>query len=140
MAVTPDHTGFRDAQRKLREHFGEPVEFLTPASHAYPPGTQLDPETSEPYDPAIRPINTQDSSTAVTCDVALRTAIEGEADFSAIGAVEQSHVMLIADIDDRGLCEPADRFILRGEIFRVIAQKPDGVGGVQRWLVFGRRT
>lgn len=139
--VTPDHAGFRDAQRRLREHFGEPVEFLTPAVRTYPEGTALDPETGEPYDPTVRPITTSDGSATVSCTVAFRTTRpDGAADFDAIGVVEEAHVMLIADIDDRGACEPADRFIVRAERYRIVAQKPDGVGGVQRWLVYGRRT
>jgi len=47
--------------------------------------------------------------------------------------------MLIADIDDRATIEPCGEFVCRDEAFAIVAQKPDGIGGVQRWLVFGRR-
>ena len=82
--VTPDHAGFRDAQRRLRAAFGEPVRFLAPAVDEYPPGTRLDPDTGTPYDPTIEPIRSQ-PSTVVSCTVAQRTAIEGAVDFSAFG-------------------------------------------------------
>jgi len=82
--VTPDHAGFRDAQRRLRQAFGEPVRFLAPAVDAYPPGTRLDHEIGMPWDPTIEPIRDQ-PSTEVYCDAAQRTAIEGAVDFSAFG-------------------------------------------------------
>ena len=82
--VTPDHAGFRDAQRRLRQAFSEPVRFLAPAVDAYPPDTRLDHEIGMPWDPTIEPIRDQ-PSTEVYCDAAQRTAIEGAVDFSAFG-------------------------------------------------------
>jgi hypothetical protein len=136
--VAPDLAGFTDAQQRLRERFGEPVVFLSDVQLQFAAGTQFDAETGMPYDPVLEPTASAQASATVRCDVAFR-AIGNEVDFSALGAVEQTHVMLIADIADRAACEPCDEFVCRGERFQVTAQKPDGIGGLQRWLVFGRR-
>lgn len=49
----PDTAGFRAAQDWFREQVGEDIPFHVPTAKVYPAGTQLDPETGEPYDPTI---------------------------------------------------------------------------------------
>jgi hypothetical protein len=46
--------------------------------------------------------------------------------------------MLIADIADRARCEGAAVVVVREGRYHVTSMKPDGIGGLQRWLTFGR--
>ena len=138
MGVTPDHTGFRDAQRKLREHFGEEITFFGPPIVTYPPDTPIDPQTGEPYDPTIEAVDNVSPEARVKCDVVFTTA-GPDVEFSAAGTTERTHVMLIADIDDQPAISPAQEFECRGEGYRVTSQKADGIGGLQRYLVWGRK-
>ena len=72
------------------------------------------------------------------CDVVFTTA-GPDVEFSAAGTTERTHVMLIADIDDAPAIGPALEFECRGEGYRVTSQKADGIGGLQRYLVWGRK-
>lgn len=56
MIQSPDIAGFKAAQTRLRDVLGTEANFKVPGPRTYPPGTQLDPQTSRPYDPAIRPL------------------------------------------------------------------------------------
>lgn len=131
--------GFAAAQRRLRAQFGEDVVFYAPQTGVvYPPGTPIDPQTGTPYDPTIEPDEAVDQSVTVKCDVSF-TAAGPDAEYSAAGITERTHVMLIADIDDRPAIEPAVEFQCRGDMYAITSQKPDGIGGLQRYLVWGRR-
>lgn len=139
----PDLAGFADAQRRHRGHFGEDVTFLQPVEVTFPPGTPLDPDSGEPYDPTIRPVASAQASAVVKCNVAFiarqSAGREYDATAGALGEMERTHVMLICDITDRPVIEPATSFLLRGERFAVSSSKPDALATVQRFLVYGRR-
>lgn len=140
--VSPDMLGFRDAQRKLRDQFGEDVTFFMAEQLTYPAGTAVDPETGEPYDPTIEPETTVQDSFTVHCSVAFisqanRDTLEFKT--SALGDEERTHVLVIADYGDRDLVNGAVEFTWRGDPFKVEAQKPDGIGSPQRILTWGRR-
>lgn len=141
--VTPDLAGFVDAQQRLRDAFGEQITFLAEPSVTFPPGTPTDPETGKPYDPVIAATGSAQASAAVKCDVVFRAVnragVTGGETFEAIGITDATHIMLIADISARTTIESCVDFDCRGERFKITAQKPDGVGGVQRWLIYGRR-
>lgn len=140
---TPDLLGFRDAQRKLRREFAETITFLEPEVAAYPPGTQMDPETGKPYDPVIEADSTTQITREVRCNVVFkainRAGVGGEAETSALGWNEATAVMLICDIDDKPNIDDAEEFILRDEIYKITATKDDGIGSTQRVLVYGRK-
>lgn len=139
--MEPDIDGFVAAQRELRDAFGEEIVFTGSVTVTWPVDTEIDPETGEPYDPLIEPVSSGSPQTAtVKCNVAFRTApTTAGAEFAAFGAVENDHVMLIADIDDQSTIEPMTDFTCRGARFKIESKRPDGVGGVQRFLVYGRR-
>lgn len=143
MAVTPDLAGFTEAQRRGRELFGEDVVFLEAAEVTFAPDVPLDPETGEPFDPTVRPSASAQASAVVNCNVAFkainRAGIGGDVTGGALGEMERTHVMLIADIDDRATIEGAREFEVRGDRFLISSAKPDGIAGVQRMLVYGRR-
>ncbi len=138
VGVTPSNTGFRDAQRKLRAQFGEEITFFGPPIVTWPPDTPIDPQTGEPYDPTIEAVDNVSQEVRVKCNVVFTTA-GPDVEFSAAGTTERTHVMLIADIDDAPAISPALEFECRGEGYRVTSQKADGIGGLQRYLVWGRK-
>lgn len=132
MSAQPDLAGFTDAQKRLREAFGEVVEFLAPAVETYPAGTKLDPETDRPMDPLVEPDSSTTPIERVKCNVAFKPT-RAEADESGWRDVE--HVRLIADISDRAKIDGAVRARVRGQTYRIVSMTPDGIGGVQRYLV-----
>lgn len=138
MAPQADLAGFADAQSRLRNEFAEEVTFLYREEFAYPPGTPLDPETGEPYDPTVEPISASAASAVVGCNVAF-SARGDEAQEGAGGLFEQTHVMLIADIAAASAIAPAIEFDVRDARYKIEAQKPDGIGALQRYLVWGRQ-
>lgn len=137
--VSADLAGFADAQRRLRDQFGESVVFLQPPTFSFPAGTQIDPDSGQPFDPAVTPTASAQASAAVNCSVAFAAQDDAEREGPA-GFVDRTRVMLIADIADRDACEGAVTAVLRGENFQITSMKPDGIGGLQRWLTYARRS
>jgi hypothetical protein len=136
--VVPDLAGFTEAQRRLRGGFGETVTFYKAEVSSYPPGTPIDPETGEPYDPTVEPDSTTQDNAAVKATVAFRSLSDDQEDTSALGQVERTHVLVIADIADRPQIDGAIEFVWHADRYKVQAQKPDGIGGEQRFLTWGR--
>jgi hypothetical protein len=138
----PDIAGFADAQRRLHVGFAEPVTFFFDPEVTFPTGTPLDPETGEPYDPAIRPTASGTVSREVPCEVAFkainRAGVTGNEQDSAVGVMASTHVMLICAIEAASAASGAREFETRGDRFLITSQKPDGVGGLQRYLTYGR--
>lgn len=134
-----DLAGFAAAQQRLRGQFGEQVVFLQAPSFTYPDGTQVDPDNGQPFDPAVTPTSSAQASAVVNCNVAYRSTSDSDEE-SAIGFLDRTHLMLIADIADRAACEGAVTVVLRGQRFQVTAMKPDGIASTQRWLTYARRS
>lgn len=141
MSILPN-PGFAEAQRRLRQHFGEAVTFYGEPVVTFPPGTPIDPETGEPFDPAVEPVTQQTPSASAMCNVTFkainRAGVGGERRQGAAGDPELTHVLLITDSSRAADLEPMRRFEVRGEGFLITAQKPD-VGWQERWLVYGRK-
>lgn len=143
MPTTPDIAGFTDAMQRLRSQFGEDVVFLGEASVTFPDGTPIDPENGWPYDPTIRPIASGQASATVKCDIFFRSLPRGggagEASQGPAGIRDDTLLMLIADISDRDSIDMAQEFVARGDRFKIEAKKADGIGGIQRYLVYGKQ-
>lgn len=144
MADTPDIAGFVDAHQRLRAELGETVTFLEPLEVSFPPGTPIDPETGEPYDPVITAsarATASGAQTDVRCSVSFKPLSGQEVIGGAGGFRDRTHVMVIAGIEYREQIEACGEFLLRGERYSITAQKPDDAFGdvADRWLVFGRR-
>lgn len=140
--IVADLDGFAGAQRKLRANFGEPITFLGPPVTTWPPDTLLDPETGVPYDPVLEPTTTTNEQSVVCCNVAFkanRAGASAESESTALGWLETGDMMLIADIQDRPLIDGKASFIARGEHWDIHATVADGIGGIQRYLVYGRK-
>lgn len=141
--IVADLAGFAAAQRRLRANFGEPITFLGPPVSTWPPDTPLDPETNLPYDPVLAATTTTNEQSVVNCDVVYkavnRAGIGGASETSALGWIETGNMMLIADISDRALIDGKASFIARGEHWDIHATVADGIGGIQRYLIYGRK-
>jgi len=135
----PDLAGFAEAQSRLRTHFGEPVLFIWPAEKTWPPGTKLDDETGEPYDPMIEPVSTDPDERLALGDVARRPFQHEDVEFSAPGMVEREHVMVAMDGGYASAASAADSFIVGGSEYELPSGRFDGIGELQRYLAFGRR-
>lgn len=139
MSEAPDLAGFADAQHRLREAFGEPVIFLHPPVETWPPGTALDPETGRAYDPMIEPDTTAQASATVICDVATRPFSNDDVEVAPVGLVEREHQMLACDLGYASAASGAVEYEVRGARYAITSQRADGIGGLQRFLTFGRR-
>lgn len=145
MAVTPDLEGFREAQERLREetYFGEQFTFYGVTVPTYPPGTPTDAETGAAMDPVVEPTSEETPEETVVGTVTFkainRAGVGGDTEFTAMGQIDNMHVLGIFDIEHRAVLEPMERFTVRGENFQITSAKPDGIAGVERWLVYGRR-
>lgn len=137
-----DLAGFADAQRRLRQQFGETCVFLQPPILTYPGGTPIDPDTAMPYDPVTQPTASAQASAAVNCNVVFvamgRTSEDADRE-GAAGFADRTRIMLIADLADRALCEGAVTVLLREHAYQVTSEKADGIGALQRWLTYARR-
>lgn len=107
MNVTPDIAGFEAAQVRLREQFGQDVPFYFASAAVWPPGTQLDPETGNPYDPTVLPVASGMGS-ALVPNVSVvhrplglsRRGIAGEEVTTAVGRFQEGEAALIIGVDD----------------------------------------
>lgn len=137
MAVTPDKPGFAAAQAQLRDYFGEDVTFHFEAVRTWAPDVPINPSTGEPYDPAIAAATSNERTETVKCDVVF-SARNPKAVATAIGEELAGAVVLIAGIADRANMEGAEVAEVRGERYQLIGSRPDGIGGVQRFLAWGK--
>lgn len=151
-AVTPDLQGFRDAQTQLREQFGEEVLFLAPDDAEWPPGTPIDPETNEPYDPtieAVYPSGGMIDLERIVCSIVYRPmglsrrGIADDIQTTAVGNFEEGAIVLIADPGDYADNDiaTATQFVVHNEVYVISQTEEDqlGPGDVQRILIYGEQ-
>jgi hypothetical protein len=136
--VEPDLAGFAEAQQRHRTKFGEDVVFLGEVTAVFPGGTPLDPETGDPYDPALQPTSSGQASAVVRCTVAWRSASE-EGGGSAGGWFEAMHITLSADIAERAKIDGKMYARVRGIRYLITQAEPDGIAGVQRMVIACRK-
>lgn len=139
MATSPNLDGYREATKRKRAALGEPILFLGEVSVTFPPGTPTDPETGRPHDPVLVPTASARASATLTCEVSFRTL--GHATFQesdgAFGWVDQTDVMLIADVESAPVASGMVEFERHGTLFAIRAQKFDGIAGIDRYLIWG---
>lgn len=165
MSDSPDLAGFVDAQKRLRSKLGRSVTFFTPLTPIYPSSVgsgKIDPETHLPYDPVIQPAGfrvpasggaasgfvpagSQASgyaSASATCSVVYHPLDTSEIRRPPVagtpfGNRDKANKDLIADPSDLAVFERATWFLLDGEGYRIELIKPDGIGGLQRYVIYG---
>lgn len=136
--MQPDLAGFRDAHVRARAAFAEDVEFVLDAEVTFPPGTPIDPETGEPYDPLVTGSAVVPRVTA-SANIARSMGRKDVDDWQPLGSLELGDMLLIMDVATASAASAAVSFSARGESYRVRATRFDGIGGIDRFLVFGER-
>lgn len=140
MDAAPDIAGFADAQKRLRAAFGEPVEFVQAAVATYPAGTKLDRETGLPMDPLVQPTSVDEVSNVVNCNIAFRSDSRGDSATSdEFGWHDVERLRFIADPADKAKIDGAVLARCRGQQYKIVSTTPDGIGGIQRYLVEAHR-
>lgn len=119
---------------RLRTAFGVPVTFRIPEAKTYAPGVQLDPETGEPFDPAIDPLTGGGFTDVVKVVGVVTKPISpqrqgGDTRFEAGGAFSGMDAVLDMAAADKPDVETATEVTLYGEHFDIIEMKPTGLGG-----------
>lgn len=140
MPVVPDLAGFAEAQDRKRELLGSDVTFLQEPQVTFPPGTAINPDTGDPYDPTIEPESTVQPSVVVRCAVYFRALVRGaggEAAASAAGWEERTRVFAIAPYAAKDQIDGSIEMIFHGDRFKIHTIKDDElVAGYQRILIY----
>lgn len=139
----PDIAGFQDAQERIRLALGQNVDFQIPIAPVYPDGTQLDPETGEPYDPTVDPTsgggNTIVTKKVVVCYAPIQGSKvpneKGREGWQGVARGESC--ALLASVDDFPDIEPATGFVLNEVEYQITEIIEDGLVGMERAVVFG---
>lgn len=142
MAGGPDIAGFKEAQDRLRTELGTDVMFDIPVPPVWPPGTQLDRETGEPYDPTVVPESgggtTQVTVRALPVFRPIRTAGEDFVEAGPGGITRDRAAALDLADEDYAQVENATHFTLSGMRFRVTEAIPDGIEAApDRHIIYG---
>lgn len=131
-----DLEGFAEAQQLLRDQFGEDIDFYFPEEDAWPAGTQLDPESGQPFDPTVLPVASAIASTRVSGNLSTRITPERS---TALGFSEVAHSLAILPSAAASAVDGAEKFRAREELYKLVGMRLDGIGGIQRLVVAGSR-
>lgn len=142
--LQPDLDAFRDAMNRLRTYMGEDVTFHIPEAPQWPPGTPIDPETGEPYDPAVDPVvggGFQDVVKHVGVVVKpISPAREGgDTRFAPGGEFSGMDAVLDMAAADQPDVTDATEVTVYNARFKIIEMKPSGLGGtdqIDRFVVY----
>lgn len=130
---------------RLRTNFGQEVAFRIPLAKVWPAGTQLDPETGEPFDPAIDPLSGGGFTSVVKRVGVVTKPITpgregGDTRFAAGGAFSGMDAILDMAATDKADVDDATEVILYGDRFDIVEMKPGGLGGgadvIDRYIVY----
>jgi hypothetical protein len=139
--VFPDLAGFAEAQRRLRSRFGRVVTFYKPTDALYDPGVPIDQQTGQPFDPTIKPASGGALASASAVASVVYQPLQGTSRdrtlSDQLGRHSKLNKDLILDIGQRGIASGAVRFEIDGETWAIVDTKLDGVGALQRVVVFG---
>jgi hypothetical protein len=139
--VGPAVEGFRDAQAALREALGVDAAFLIASEPEWPPGTPLDPETGNPYDPFLEPVNpTTDTEVIVRCSFVHRPLQGIDPAASPIGAGDLGDAALIIPLERYDDVRTATRVRVGVELWDIQQFRYDVALGTERWLAYLERA
>lgn len=137
---SPNFDGFREAQHRLRQQFGQDLPFIAPAEETWPVGTEINPETGRPYDPEVEPETSGEVRTIVRVNVVSRpiggTPPKDQVTKKAIGWLKEGGIVLIVDIADYHLVRDATQVEYGGETYTIRDDEHDYLGPVDRWLLY----
>lgn len=143
MTPVPDLAGFEDAMERKRQALGVNVTFFSDPVYVYPSGTQVSPESGEPFDPTVDPVSSAMASAVVKCGLFFKAVNRGggasEAVDAPIGIGEREDVFVIAPSAAASAVSSATSFAVHNDRFKVISLKRDmPIGHVERLLLYGR--
>jgi 3-dehydroquinate synthase class II len=131
--MEPDLAGFRDASVRLRGAMGRPLWYMTPTPTTWPPGTALDPQSGQPYDPTIVPLASGFTSASAQTLVVLPGATDRAAKDieAAIGRIEEGEAALVIGSDDwqKLSLEDATGVVIYDDDWELRDARFDSVGG-----------
>jgi hypothetical protein len=139
----PDMTAMKEAFERKRAITGQSVTFFQPLEPTWPPDTELDPESGQPFDPLIEPVASGVASAVVNCDIAFRpvAGLDGGQVSTPVGGFETGDVVLIMgakDYDDNEVVRNARQFDAKDGTYKLTQAKRDGIGSEYRVLVWGK--
>lgn len=140
----PDLAGYVAAQRRLRSKLGRIVKFYTERPPTYdlslPAGT-FDPESGLPYDPTVKPLSSGWVVASARASIAFaplatlrRDEVQGEPE----GTRSRLNKDVILDVDDAWTASGASMFEIDGQFWEIVNRQFDGIGGKQRYIVYGQ--
>jgi hypothetical protein len=139
--VFPDLAGFAEAQQRLRSRFCRVVTFYRPTDALWSPDVPLDEQTGQPFDPTIKPASggaiASASAVASVVYMPLQGVSRDRTVVDQIGRHSKQNKDLILDISERDVASGALRFELDGEQWEIVDTKLDGIGDLQRIIVYG---
>lgn len=143
MSFTPDTASFFAAAQQLRASFGDTITFSVPQDPVWPTGTQLNPDTGEPYSAMVVRTNQEYTTVTITASVILKEAspLRPQADSMFVAAGLMSGMDIILDVDsaDYPTVQDATDFVYAGKNYHVEEWKPFEMANVTyRWLCYGK--
>lgn len=135
----PDMSGFAEAQSRLRVALGMDVTFRIPQAPVWPAGTQLDPETGEPYDPTVVPTSGGGWDDVIVRAVPIQRPIragrgDDSVDEGPSGVRYDDNIAVRIDAADQPVVEPAKRLIAHGVEYAITEITDDD----DQFIVFGQ--
>jgi hypothetical protein len=140
---SPDLTGFRDAMVTMRQEMGTDVPFFTRSNGTYPPGTAIDPETQEPFDPTVAESGSGWASASYRVGVYTAPVANDRTDDAVanpVGWFENGNIVLDMAPDDYASAQDATEVEWNGYRYEISDVEGSEIRNVEhRKLVFARR-
>lgn len=149
--VTPDLAGFLNSRQVLYKNFGISMAFLIPIQAQYSPSTPVNP-FHEPLDPWMTPASgfvegTGFSSAFVTGTLVTRPyggrgQVRDQQAMTPLGRIADEgvgvNIQLVdfARVGPEGSVGTATHVAFWGQRFQIREWRPDGVGALQRYVVY----
>lgn len=138
---SPNFDGFREAQSRLRQQFGLDLTWISRPDPVWPNGTEINPESGEPYDPEVQPVNGEEVKTIVRTSVVTRpiggsAPVGDQVSKKAIGWLKEEGIVLIVDTDLYHLVRDATEVEYGGDTYTIRDDHHDYLGPVDRWLFY----
>ena len=147
VVVRPDLAGYEEAHNRAREFMGVPIVLFGPVETVWPPDTPFDPLTGVPMDPTLEPVSSGAASALVHGKVGFRAVTRGGfsaggSEDKAGGIMDRADVMCImaSAYASAVVAVDAVSFEARDWSCKIETYKFDGVAGIDRFLIYGRRV
>jgi hypothetical protein len=141
--TAPDIAGFVAADQQLRQNFGTPITFEVPQAPVWPAGTQINPDTGQPFSAMVKPTNAPYLEVVINALIILKEAspLRPQADTTSAPAGFLSGMDIILDIDaaDYPSVQEATQFVYATRTYEVREFKPfQMASSLYRYLVYGQ--